>query len=59
MLELTIKTNIKKTFDLFFEVMSRLPIDGPYNKEEISYLVGGFVGMNLKPECPLHEFFAS
>jgi hypothetical protein len=50
------KNEHQKDFDLFFEVMSRLPIDGPYNKEEVSCLVGGFVGMNLKPEFPLHEF---
>lgn len=45
-----------KDFDTFFEVMSRLPIDGPFNKEEIAYLIGGYTGIELKPEFLLHEF---
>lgn len=45
-----------KEFDLFFEVMSRLPIDGPNNKEEISYLIAGYVGIELEPQYLLHKF---
>lgn len=45
-----------KDFDVFFEVMSRLPVDGPYNKEEVAYLIAGFVGIDVQPEFPLHKF---
>ena len=29
---------------------------GPFNKEEIAYLIGGYTGIELKPEFLLHEF---
>lgn len=45
-----------KDFDVFFEVMSRLNVDGPYNKEEISYIVAGFIGLDVNPQAPLHKF---
>lgn len=45
-----------KDFDVFFEVMSRLPVDGPYNKEEISYIAAGFSGIDVDPQFPLHKF---
>lgn len=45
-----------KEFDVFFEVMSRLPVDGPYNKEEIAYLIAGMIGIDVIPEFDLHKF---
>ena len=42
--------------DVFFDVMSRLPIDGPYNKEEIAFFVSGFIGYDSNPIYPLHKF---
>lgn len=50
------KSEHSKDFDVFFEVMSRLPLDGPYNKEEISYLIAGFAGIDVSPEYDLHKF---
>lgn len=45
-----------KDFDIFFEVMSRLPIDGPFNKEEIGYLIAGYTGIQLEPQFLLDQF---
>jgi len=48
-----------KDFDVFFEVMSRLSVDGPYNKEEAAYIIAGFAGIDIELQHPLHKFLFS
>lgn len=42
--------------DLFFEVMSRLNLDGPYNKTDASFLIAGFAGIDVTPVVEMDKF---
>ena len=45
--------------DVFFEVMSRLPIAGPFSKTEIAWIVAGIMRMDIKPDLKFHELLYS